>query len=169
MRDVTRCLLMSSRGRGRLVRLRPRPRPRPDLSNPKESHREQRDRRTPWRQGRLPAGAPVQDLEGPAAPAGAGLRGSDLGGLGPQQPGPGQPAADVHHRPPGRHRLPVHPAGGPGHRALGRRELRQEPDLLRLREHREAGDRRRLQRGRLDLRRARRRSRASTRTRSRSS
>ena len=49
------------------------------------------------------------------------------------------------------------------------RLLRPEPDLLRPREHRQAGHRGRLQRRRLDLRRARRRWRASTPTRSRSS
>ena len=46
-----------------------------------------------------------------------------------------------------------------------RREFREEPDLLRLREHREAGDRRRLQRRGLDVRRAGQSWRASTPTR----
>ena len=72
-------------------------------------------------------------------------------------------------RPAGRHGLPLDPARRPGHRALGGRVVRQEPGLLRSREHRQAGDRGRLQRGRLDARRARRGARASTRTGSRSS
>ena len=38
----------------------------------------------------------------------------------------------------GRHRLPFDPPGRPGHRALGRRELRAQPALLRPREHRQA-------------------------------
>ena len=53
--------------------------------------------------------------------------------------------------PAGRHGLRLHPAGGPGHRAFRRRELRQEPGLFRPGEHREAGHRRRLQRRRLHL------------------
>ena len=52
------------------------------------------------------------------------------------------------HGRPRRHRLRLDPAGRPGHRALGRRELRAEPDLLRPREHRRARDRGRLQRRR---------------------
>ena len=55
----------------------------------------------------------------------------------------------------GRHRLPVDPAGGPGHRALGGRIIRQEPDLLRSGKHRQAGDRGRVQRRCLDARGAR--------------
>ena len=51
----------------------------------------------------------------------------------------------------------------------GRRVVRAEPRILRSREHREAGDRGRLQRGRVDARRARIRARAATRTRFRSS
>ena len=53
------------------------------------------------------------------------------------------------------HRLPVHSPRGPGHRALGRRIVRQEPDLLRSREHREAGDGGRVQCGGEHARRAR--------------
>ena len=34
----------------------------------------------------------------------------------------------------------LHSSRRPGHRALGGRVVRQEPDLLRSREHREAGD-----------------------------
>ena len=37
---------------------------------------------------------------------------------------------DDQHRPPRRHGLPLHPARGPGHRALRRRELRQKPGLF---------------------------------------
>ena len=78
-------------------------------------------------------------------------------------------AVAVRLRPPGRHRLRLDPARRPGHRALGGRELRAEPDLLRPREHRQARDRGRLQRRRLDVRRARRGLHAATPTRSRSS
>ena len=59
-------------------------------------------------------------------------------------------------RPARRHGLPVHPAGRSGDRAQRGRELRAEPGLLRSREHRGARARGRLQRGRLDARRARR-------------
>ena len=48
----------------------------------------------------------------------------------------------------GRHRLPVDPAGRPGHRALGGGVVRAEPEVLRPDEHRRAGHRGRLQRGR---------------------
>ena len=98
----------------------------------------------------------MQDrVEGTASPAGTGFRRPDLVALEPQQPGARQHPAAVLDRPAERHRLSVHPPGGPGDRALGRRLVREEPDLLRLREHREAGDRGRLQRRRLDVRRAR--------------
>ena len=66
-------------------------------------------------------------------------------------------------------RLRLDPARRPGHRALGRRELRAEPDLLRPREHREARDRGRLQRASPRRSACSARSRASTRTGSRSS
>ena len=66
-------------------------------------------------------------------------------------PGVLRSSADpVRPRPAGRHGLPVDPAGGPGHRALGRRLVRPQPDLLRPGEHRQAGHRGRLQRGGLD-------------------
>ena len=65
-------------------------------------------------------------------------------------------AVDVRARPPRRHRLPEHPAGRPGHRAQRGRELRAEPGVLRSREDRRARLRGRLQRGRVDDRRARR-------------
>ena len=55
-----------------------------------------------------------------------------------------------------RDRLPVHPAGRPGDRAQRGRVVREESAVLRPREHRQARDRRRLQRGGLDARRARR-------------
>ena len=58
-------------------------------------------------------------------------------------------------RPPGRHGLRLDPARRPGHRALGGRVVRQEPRLLRPRGHHQARDRGRLQRRRLDARRAR--------------
>ncbi len=74
----------------------------------------------------------------------------------PLPAGPAQPPEPLRPRAPGRHRLRLDPARRPGHRALGGRELRAEPDLLRPREHREARDRGRLQRRRLDGRRARR-------------
>ena len=48
----------------------------------------------------------------------------------------------------GRHRVPLHPPGRPGHRALGRRQLLQEPGLLRPGQPARAGPRRRLQRRR---------------------
>ena len=61
--------------------------------------------------------------------------------LRPQAAGAGEPAAPLRHRPARRHRLSVDPAGRPGGRALGRRLVRAQPDLLRPREHRRAGDR----------------------------
>ena len=51
--------------------------------------------------------------------------------------------------------LRLDPARRSGHRALRRRELRAQSDLLRPRKHREAGHRRRVQRRRLDAWRAR--------------
>ena len=48
-----------------------------------------------------------------------------------EYPGAGESAADLRSRPAGRHRLSFHPAGGPGHRALGGRQLREESRLLR--------------------------------------
>ncbi len=57
----------------------------------------------------------------------------------------------------GRHRVRVDSPGRPGHRAFGRRVVRAQPDVLRPGEHRQAGDRRRLQRRRLHAGRARRR------------
>ena len=54
-----------------------------------------------------------------------------------------------------RYRLRVDSPGRPGHRALGGRIVCAEPDVLRSREHREAGDRRRLQRRRVNAWRAR--------------
>ena len=83
--------------------------------------------------------------------------------------GAAQPASAVRPRPPRRHRLPVDPAGRPGHRALGGGVVRAQPEVLRPGEHRRARHRGRLQRRGLDLRRARRCARGATRTRSRSS
>ena len=105
-----------------------------------------------------PARAQVQGHpQGDAAPARARLRGPRATPRSDRpMPGAAQPPAAPRPRPPGRHRLPLDPARGPGHRALGGRVLRQEPRLLRSREHREARDRGRLQRGGLDPRRARR-------------
>ena len=60
-------------------------------------------------------------------------------GSGRQRPpgaGAAQPAGALRPRPPRRHRLRLDPAGRPGHRALGGRVVRAEPDLLRPREHR---------------------------------
>ena len=81
----------------------------------------------------------------------------DPRGLRPADAGAALAAGARRPRPPGRHRLRLDPARGPGHRALGGRVVRQEPALLRPREHREARDGGRLQRGRLDPRRAGRR------------
>ena len=52
------------------------------------------------------------------------------------------PGVAVRPRPPGRHRLSLHPAGGPGHGAFRRRLLCPQPHLLRPGEHRQAGHRR---------------------------
>src|ERR1019366_5269736 len=54
--------------------------------------------------------------------------------------GPAQPAANVRPRPPGRHRVPVDPAGRPRDRTFGGRELREEPGVLRPAEACRAGD-----------------------------
>ena len=70
--------------------------------------------------------------------------------------GDAQPAAALRPRPARGNGLSFHPAGRPGHRAQRRRVVREEPAVLRPREHREARDRRRLQRGGLHARRARR-------------
>ena len=86
----------------------------------------------------------------------------------PADAGAALAAEHLRPRPPGRHGLRLDPARRPGHRALRRRLVREEPGLLRPREHRQARDRGRLQRGRLDARRAGRGARASTRTASRS-
>ena len=67
------------------------------------------------------------------------------------------------------HRLRLDPAGRSGHRALRRRVVRAEPRVLRPREHRQAGDRGRLQRRRPRRSACSARWRASTRTRFRSS
>ena len=63
---------------------------------------------------------------------------------------PSQPRIPVQPWPPRRDRVRLDPPGRPGHRALGRGELREEPDLLRSEEHRRTRDRGRLQRGRYD-------------------
>ena len=68
------------------------------------------------------------------------------GAIRPCAAGAAQLPVDPEHGPPRRHGLRLDPAGRPGHRALGRRELRADADLLRPREHRQARDRRRLQR-----------------------
>ena len=80
-----------------------------------------------------------------------------------------QPRPALRPRPPGRHRLPVDPAGRPGHRALGGGVVRAQPDVLRPGQHREAGHRGRVQRRGHHVRRARRREPAATPTASRSS
>ena len=64
-------------------------------------------------------------------------------------------AADLRRGAPRRHWLRLDAAGRSGHRALGRRVLRPEPDLLRPGQHRRARDRGRLQLRGLDPRRAR--------------
>ena len=50
--------------------------------------------------------------------------------------------------------LRVDPSGRSGHRTFSGRVVRAEPDVFRSREHREAGDRGRMQRGGVDARRA---------------
>jgi hypothetical protein len=73
----------------------------------------------------------------------------------PQQPRARQPPAPLRHRPARQQRLHVDPPRRSGHRTLRRRQLRQEPHLLRPREHHPPRRRRRLQRRLLHLRRAR--------------
>ena len=66
-----------------------------------------------------------------------------------------QPRHGVQPRPPRRHRIPLHPPGRPGHRALRRGQLRQEPRLLRPAEPARARPRGRVQRRRHHARHAR--------------
>ena len=91
--------------------------------------------------------------------------------LGSNRPDAGarQPAVAVRSRPARGHGLRLDPAGRPGHRAFRRRVVRAEPRVLRSREHREAGDRGRLQRAWPRRWACSASWRASTRTRSRSS
>src|SRR3954452_11722188 len=106
------------------------------------------DRAAARRRGRGPAHAPVPDRRQVAAPpAGPGLRRPRLLADRPQARDAAQPAVDVLAGPARGDGLPLHPAGRPGHRALGGRELRAEPAVLRPREHRQARARGRLQRG----------------------
>src|SRR5713101_4418467 len=74
---------------------------------------------------------------------------------GPQSPRAHEPAAPVWPRTPEWDWLPFDSARRSGHRALGRCELCKKSRLFRWREHREAGDRRRLQRGGFHVWRAR--------------
>ena len=103
-----------------------------------------------------------------AAPARPRLRRADLRDLRSADARAGQPAVAVRSRAARRHGVRLDSAGRSGHRTFGRRLVRAEPDLLRSRKHRQAGDRRRVQRRGVDARRARDRWRGSTRTRFRS-
>ena len=127
-------------------------------------------RAAPRRRGRVPARASLRDGRPvAAAPARPRLRRPHLARHRPLEPGSAQPQLDLCPRPARGHGLRLDPPGRPGHRALRRRVVRAEPRVLRPREDRRARDRGRLQRRRLDVRRARRRVAASGRTRSRSS
>ena len=112
----------------------------------------------PRRGGVQPAGPPLRDdrRRRPAS-AGAGLRRARAAGLRSLERRAAQPAVAAGLRSPGGDRLRQHPARRPGHRALGRGELRAQPDLLRPGQPRAPRGRGRLQRLRLDARRARRR------------
>ncbi len=66
-----------------------------------------------------------------------------------------RPPADVQPRAPGQHRLLVDSSGRSRDRALGRGVVRPEPHDVRPRVDHQARDRGRLQRGRVDVRRAR--------------
>ncbi len=68
----------------------------------------------------------------------------------PQSDRLAQSRLDVRPRPSRRHWIRLHPPGRPGHRALGRGELLEEPGLLRPAEPAGARPRRRLQRRRHD-------------------
>src|SRR5262245_54761312 len=72
----------------------------------------------------------------------------------PQPARASQPPDAVRRRTPRRHRLPVDPARRPGHRTLRRSIVCAQSRVLRWREYRPAGDRGRLQRRRLDIRRS---------------
>ena len=114
------------------------------------------NRRNSRRRSSQPASVPVQDHpEGDAASPRAGLRRAHLQHFRSADARADDPAVAARSRAAGRYRLRVDSPGRPGHRALGRRLVCAEPDVLRSREHREAGDRRRLQRRRVDARRAR--------------
>ena len=86
------------------------------------------------RRRRVPAEARLEgDPEGRPAPSGSRLRRPGLGAQRPSGAGAAQPAAALRQRPTRRNRLRVDPARRPGHRALGGRVVRAEPEVLRSR------------------------------------
>ncbi|CAA9521675.1 MAG: Fructose-bisphosphate aldolase class I, partial [uncultured Solirubrobacteraceae bacterium] len=106
---------------------------------------------------RRSAHPPVPDDPGGPAPSPRPrLRRSGVGRLRPHHRHAAQPAVALQPGPPGRDGPRQHPPGRSGHRALGGRVLRAQSRLLRPGEHRPARHGGRLQRGRLDGRRARR-------------
>ena len=95
------------------------------------------------------------DSEGEPAAARSRLRRPRLRAVRSLAARAGGAAVAAEHRASRRHRLRLDSAGRSGHRALGRRVVRAQPRVLRSREHRQAGDRGRLQRGGVDAGRAR--------------
>ena len=84
------------------------------------------------------------------APAGTGLSRHDLFPDRPPHSRATLHGRPFRPRPPGRHRLHVDPAGGSGHRTLGRGLICPQSDLFRSGKHRQTGPGRRLQRRGLD-------------------
>ena len=77
-------------------------------------------------------GAHLHDgRQGAPPPSRPRLRRPGLGTERPPDPRAAQPRDALRERPPRRHRLPLDPAGRPGHRALGGRVVRAEPRVLR--------------------------------------
>ena len=124
-------------------------------------HHELRQRHRPHRiDPRRGGGGPPRsrvhhDRAGPPPPTRPRLRRPRRQGQRPADARPAFTAEPVLARPPRRHRLRLDPARRPGHRALRRRVVREEPRLLRSRGHHQARDRGRVQRRGLDARRAR--------------
>src|SRR5690606_14916231 len=102
------------------------------LLGKRRNGRHQRNPKSAGGKSKLPARTSVQDdLARPAAPAVAVVRGQLLGRVRSQPAGATQPAGAVRQRPSGEDGILVDLARGPGHRALRRRVLREEPAVLR--------------------------------------
>ena len=94
----------------------------------------------------------MQDFEGLTAFAGTRFHRPCSYRFGPSDPIAGQPSAAFQFRTSHWNRLRFDPPGGPGRRTFCRRLFRSQSDVLRSREHREARDRRWMQRGGIDSR-----------------